>query len=255
MFTIRRMGCDGVHYGDFMINRPNGYDCRLILFIKTKARFIINGEEIQTQPKTFIMFEKSSPHYYGAVNDKYVNDWIQADCASERYCELCGKPIFIGDNINVEAYMHLIGDAFFRGIPKASSMLLDAMLTEIAEISESPAVKSPHYRELIELRKEIYSEPGKKRSVKSMAEQLHISEAYLQELYKNTFRISVGADIIAARIDAAKSMLLDGDLSAAEIGYQCGYSCPEHFTKQFSKITGLPPIKWRMKNNNRSNIE
>lgn len=243
MFTIRRMGCDDGHYSNFKINRPQGYDCRLILYIKTKARFVINGEEILTQPKTFIMFEKFSPHYYSALNDKYINDWIQADCAADQYGELCGRPILIGDRINIEAYMHLIGDAFIRGVPKAASMLLDAILTEIAEISKSTVNKGMHCRELIELRKEIYSDPCKSRSIKSMAKQLHISEAYFQELYKNTFNVSVGADIIAARIDAAKAMLLDSDLSAAEIGYRCGYSNPECFSKQFSKFTGLPPIK------------
>lgn len=41
MFTIRRMGCDDGHYSNFVINRPQGYDCRLILYIKT-IPFIIH---------------------------------------------------------------------------------------------------------------------------------------------------------------------------------------------------------------------
>ena len=76
---------------------------------------------------------------------------------------------------------------------------------------------------------------------------MHISESYLQELYKKTFGISIGADIIYGRIDTAKMLLLDTELTAAEVGYHCGYNSSVHFSRQFSKIVGASPAEWRKK--------
>lgn len=247
MFTIRRMDCDATHDGNFYINRPNGYDCMLILFVKTEALFTINGADITVQPDTFIMFDKFSEHRYRASGNEYVNDWIQAECTVEQFGRICGKPIFIGDKINIGGYMRLISDAFFRNCRNSCSMLIEAMLTEIGELMANTASGSPHYRELLDLRHEIYTRPSSEHSIKNIASRLHISEPYLQELYKKTFGVSIGADIIAGRVDTAKRMLLDTELTAAEIGYLCGYNSPVHFSRQFAGTVGIPPAKWREK--------
>lgn len=248
MFIVRSMDCNAVHDGNFCINRPNGYDCLLILFVKTEAVFTINGVDMTVQPNTFVMFDKFSPQHYRASGNEYVNDWIQAECTVEQFGEICGKPVFIGDKINIGGYMKLIGDAFFRNGRSACSMLLEAMLTEVNELTENTALGSPHYRDLLDLRHEIYTGPSPEHNIKTIASRLHISEPYLQELYKKTFGVSIGADIIAGRVDTAKRMLLDTELTAAEIGYRCGYNSPVHFSRQFAGIVGLPPAEWRKRN-------
>ena len=37
MYRIRRIGVDSKHDRDFSINRPTGYDCYLLLFVKTNS--------------------------------------------------------------------------------------------------------------------------------------------------------------------------------------------------------------------------
>lgn len=155
MFTIRRMDCGSWHDGKFSINRPNGYDCRLILFVKTEAVFTIKGADITVQPNTFIMYDKFDAHRYRAYGSEYINDWIQADCSAEQFGSICGMPIFIGDRVNIGSYMKLISDAFFRNCRSACSMLIEAMLTEVSAISDSAVSSSSRYREMLDLRHDI----------------------------------------------------------------------------------------------------
>ena len=50
------------------------------------------------------------------------------------------------------------------------------------------------------------------------------------------------------RINKAKELLLDSDLTIAEIAYQVGFKDPKYFSKSFVKENGLTPRHFRLKN-------
>ena len=80
--------------------------------------------------------------------------------------------------------------------------------------------------------------------MKMMAEELHISPAYIQELYKKTFGISCMNDVIECRISCAKNLLTGSRLSIREIAEKCGYNSNIHFSRQFRANTGMSPSEW-----------
>lgn len=47
------------------------------------------------------------------------------------------------------------------------------------------------------------------------------------------------------RIDFSKKLLLNTDMAIKEIGYECGYNSAPYFNKQFKKIVGESPFKYR----------
>jgi AraC-like DNA-binding protein len=47
------------------------------------------------------------------------------------------------------------------------------------------------------------------------------------------------------RIETAKKLLGDSELSLAEIGARCGFADQSHFTRVFSARTGVSPGAWR----------
>ncbi len=249
MLNIRRMGCHARHPKDFAIHRPNGYDCCLLLFVKSRAWFILDGKMIITDPDTFIIYNKYSPHKYGAYQEEYVNHWIQAELPDD-ICSgaaiLFDRPIHIGAVVKVDEYMHLISDAFFRKAEnRIISNLLAALFGEINSITLRPLQQNVHLPGLLTLRKQIYAAPNQNWSIKDMAAKLHVSEPYFQELYKKSFGISCGADVINSRLEAAKLLLADTTLPAFEIGKQCGYKSPVHFSRQFKQFTGYSPTEYR----------
>lgn len=244
MYHIRRLGIDGRHYRNFVIDRPQGYDCYLMLFVKTKAVFSFGGTETVSEPDTFILYNINSPHAYRAFDNCYINDWIQFD-SDNNINFTFNQLIHIGEAVDIAGYVKLIFDSFYRRNEHACSLLLSAMLSEVSMISGNNAYRSPYSSKLVDLRKEIYARPEADWSVKYMAERIHISEPYFQELYKGLFGISSGADVINARIGNAKVMLLETDLPMVEIGSRCGYNSPVHFSRQFKQITRLSPSEYR----------
>jgi AraC-like DNA-binding protein len=67
--------------------------------------------------------------------------------------------------------------------------------------------------------------------------------------FVRTFKRSMGTSPIDwlrhERINQAKRRLIDTPEPIKEIARQCGYRDPYFFSKDFKKITGLPPTAWR----------
>lgn len=246
MYRIRRLGINGRHDKYFAVNRPKGYDCYLLLFVRTPAVFNIGGNEIVSKPNTLILFNISSPHIYRTLGDEYVNDWIQFESDGPVNFQT-DTLVHIGDSVDIGGYTKLIYDAFYRNNELSCSLLISAMLSEASAFSDNAAFRSVYSQKLMELRKSIYEHPEYERSIHSMAKEVHVSEPYFQELYKNAFGISCGADIINGRIETAKTLLADTCLTVTEIGEKCGYNSSVHFSRQFRQLVGLSPTEYRSK--------
>ncbi|MCX7657889.1 MAG: AraC family transcriptional regulator [Oscillospiraceae bacterium] len=122
------------------------------------------------------------------------------------------------------------------------------MFVKIKEQAETKNLHPWHskiYDELIKLRSEIYSNPHNNWSIPLMANRLHISCGYLQNIYKSIFSISCMADVIESRIIKAKELLNESTLSIKEISNLCGYQNDVHFMRQFKKLTTLTPSEYR----------
>lgn len=251
MINIRRMGCGYHHDPAFWIERDHGCDCYLALYLHSRSKIRYNSEIIPCEPGTFVIFDKNSPHGYGAWEEEYVEDWIQFECDEfllSGYHIPFGKPLHIHCSIDIGGYFQMICNAFFRCLNDCAVIdnLMQAMFLEISDaIREKKDV--PHYDKLIQLRQQIYRAPQKKWTVKEMADSVHISEPYLQELYKKAFGVSCISDVIACRIAYAKS-LLSSDLTVEETSLRCGYSSVVHFSRQFKGIEGISPLAWKNQN-------
>lgn len=249
MLEIIRMGCNYRHGSDFKIVRPNGYDCYLALFIKTRSELMDEGERIAAEPGTFVLFDKNAPHYYAAASEAYIDDWIQFDSDEaflHEYTLPFNKPFFVGNSIRLEDYFKIICDAFFRcSSSHTIDCLLRGMLSELSDIFHNPCGSASYAAALIELRRDVYSYPARHWTVDGMAERLHLSSPYFQEIYKSTFGASCIADVIAARISQAKNLLSNSELSINEIAYRCGYNNGVHFSRQFRREAGTSPSDWR----------
>ena len=78
-----------------------------------------------------------------------------------------------------------------------------------------------------------------------MANSIHISEGYLQSIYKHFFNTTCIADVINSRIQTASELLISTNKSIEEIAETCGYQNTEHFIRQFKKSIGITPAKYR----------
>ena len=112
-----------------------------------------------------------------------------------------------------------------------------------AELSEKRLLK--HYREMLELRNYIYSNPEATFDTDDICSSFSGSSGYLRAIYKQCFGISLHQDCIAARILRAKYYLVTTSLNMADIADKCSYTDSKYFLRQFYSATGLTAAKYR----------
>jgi AraC family transcriptional activator of pobA len=95
---------------------------------------------------------------------------------------------------------------------------------------------------------------GDKKSHKGLPEvqyfsdQLFVSAQYLSDLLKSLTGLTTQQHIHNRIIELAKNILLQTNLSVAEIAYEFGFGYPQSFNKLFKNKTGMSPNEFRKLN-------
>jgi AraC family transcriptional regulator len=76
---------------------------------------------------------------------------------------------------------------------------------------------------------------------------VHLSPFYLARLFKQTLGVTPHQYLIRVRVDSVRSMLSAGAgrRSLADIAGAAGFSDQSHLTRQFKRITGMTPSRFR----------
>ena len=75
--------------------------------------------------------------------------------------------------------------------------------------------------------------------------KMNYSYNYLSEIFSQTTLGSIESFVILKKIDYAKALICDGNLSFAEIAHKLNYSSSSHLSTQFKKTTGLTPTTFQ----------
>lgn len=74
-----------------------------------------------------------------------------------------------------------------------------------------------------------------------LSERLNYSYTHLSALFSEITHSSIENFVILKKIDAAKQMIIEKNLTLTEIAYELNYSSVAHLSAQFKKTTGLTP--------------
>jgi len=78
-----------------------------------------------------------------------------------------------------------------------------------------------------------------------IARAMNYSSAYFSKLFKQCFQRNFITYLTDVRIQAAKDMIQNTDMTIREIGEKAGYKDPNYFTKVFRKVVGTSPSEYR----------
>lgn len=246
-------GYNAIHSSDFVFDIPEGHDCYLLVITKTPALFLVNDQLKEYPSHSAVLYHPHQKIYYKACAEQYINDWIRFD-SNESYVTETMLPLGIPFSLDDPDYCHkifdlLVSENSFEKDYKESSIdyLLRILFNKLSESCFHTGI-TPQYYNLLNLRKEIHTNPINNWTVSSMAEFIHISPGYLQTIYKKTFGISCIDDVIDSKIRLAKEYLLYSNHTISEIALLCGYNNVEHFCRQFKQITNYTPGNFRKHN-------
>lgn len=218
------------------------------------------GEELfQTRPNACIISKPWEPRWFYFDRDTAMN-WMHNDASIEELLNKYEIPVsqvfypenpgFLADSFQ-KMYQEFYSNGFHR------EQLLDGYVEElliklsrsIQETSNALQLSSSERKQLLRLRLEIIDHPQQQWNVADMAQRVSLSPSRFHAVYKAVFNTSPMADLINARVDRAKTVLLmEEKASILELSEKLGYSNQYHFIRQFKTATGMTPGQYRKKN-------
>ena len=124
--------------------------------------------------------------------------------------------------------------------------LLILQLQQMKKINCPECKYYKHYQEqlnearnLLEIR---YQTP---LTITKLAQEVGMSETVLKTNFKNCFGTTIYGYLFDYRMNMAKRLLSDSNLTITEIGDQTGYEYPSHFTTAFKRKFGISPAEYR----------
>jgi AraC-like DNA-binding protein len=82
-------------------------------------------------------------------------------------------------------------------------------------------------------------------SLADLANDCGLSASHFSRAFRQSTGQSPHQWLQQRRIELAKSLLHDRNLSLSEIGLSCGFADQSHFTRVFAALVGVSPGAWR----------
>ncbi|WP_336694889.1 AraC family transcriptional regulator [Delftia acidovorans] len=82
-------------------------------------------------------------------------------------------------------------------------------------------------------------------SIGDIADACHLSRSYFIRAFRETTGQTPLQWLQAQRMSVARGLLLESQLTLAEIAAACGFADQSHFTRVFTQAEGRPPGHWR----------
>ncbi|MEH2255171.1 AraC family transcriptional regulator [Nostoc sp.] len=78
-------------------------------------------------------------------------------------------------------------------------------------------------------------------SLSVIAAEVSMSQYHFSRLFKQSMGISVHQYVIQCRVECAKQLLLQHELSVTDVAFRVGFANPSHLSHHFKRIVGVTP--------------
>ncbi len=255
--NIVSIGYNSAYGRDYSVRRAASGEVWTLILMKSRARFRVNDMWLHTAPGTAVLFDGKTAAEYSADGEILVCDWICFEVSGDlefiESLELVRNvPVQIPDAEFADSLVRNIDSEFYSQRSRRLKMLdslMRMLLVKVSENAESDSkvmqTADPHYAALMDLRSKIYRNPQQKWNVDTMAADVSMSRSYFQHIYREVFGVSCITDVINGKIEKAKEILGETSCTVSQVAAMCGYDNEEHFMRQFKKIVGITPTKYR----------
>ncbi len=83
-------------------------------------------------------------------------------------------------------------------------------------------------------------------TLSDLARLAGVSRTYFPRVFKEVVGMRLQDYLFQARINKAKDLLGDINLTIKQIAYKVGFKDPDHFSRTFKKKTGITPTSWKL---------
>jgi AraC family transcriptional regulator len=117
----------------------------------------------------------------------------------------------------------------------------------LAEIQSATASRPSRPRPawLDAVRESLNASLQKPPSLNAVAREFGVHPMHLAATFRRHYGCSVGEHVRRQRVDAAREMLENPDLSLTQIASDVGFADQSHLTRTFKRLTGVTPGQYR----------
>lgn len=239
------------------INMEFSYYGALLLLSGEGIQIDNEGREYRLYPGCFVQRIPGKPHStYVKPDGKWLEFFI---CFGKDLYESLSNMNVLDSNsdvlypgLNIAIFDVMIN--FLHSMKSASQEDLPLLLAEaqriiltIYQMHLNTTIKDEGM-EVVRQACQVFSANSEKRiSAREVAAQLGVGYEKFRKMFKSKMHISPGEYIIQERINKSKSLLIDTSKSIYEVAFVMGYPDSNSFSKQFKKVTGLPPGEFKKK--------
>ena len=143
-------------------------------------------------------------------------------------------------------------DRLFLRLELGHLLLLIHRIIRRTEKSPETASYQAHSRAVSDIRQYIDTHYSEELAVDNIAREFLMSRTMLYNLFKEVMHMSVSDYLTHVRITQAKALLINTDYSVEIISQMAGYGNISSFSRVFKARTGVTPLQYRKKQQNRN---
>ena len=231
-----------------------------IVFIRSgRGTHTIGDKVYQTKKGDILIYNKNILHDERSNTENCISTYV---CGiSNLHLKGLEENQLISDNIEpvihsgehfeaIESIFKLMYSEVFsnlKGTDETGNYLMLSLITMVLRLADLSGnkKKEEEYQLGQRIKKYIDDNFLNDLSIKSLSEELGISQYYLMHTFKDKTGYSPMQYIIKRKIGEAQNLLINTDYSIAEIADTLGYDNPNYFNMLFTKTIGMPPGKYR----------
>lgn len=162
--------------------------------------------------------------------------------------EVCNLYLFFMKNYRIRIEEDFL-ESYNAGADNCASAaeLFDYMIRRITASYEKAAKqkRQDENRPVRSVKKYVSEHYNEPLSLEQVSEVARLSPAYLSTIFKKDTGMTFLEYVSKVRMDMAKQLLKETNLTVADICGRVGYSDVRYFTKTFAKYSGLKPNEYR----------
>ena len=238
---------------DYAVHSHNFFEIEFL--IEGEGAQIINGKEYPWHAGGLVFFSPSDFHMIRVYSPlRFYNISFDTESLSdsivERLMDL-GEHMLLSDGME-RAHLEKLASMLADVTENLQSfgeeyalLLLSGFLVRLHHMADRQKYFSTQLPAIKQATLFMHERFKRKLTLAEIASAVHLSPSYLSELFSREMGITVFRYLAELRIDYAKKLLDSTGDSVTEICFSCGYTSIPNFMKDFKRITGMSPLKYK----------
>ena len=239
----------------FRLVQPHGSRGYTVYFFRSQVDLELQGATLSVAQGSCMIYPPEMPQQL-AARGTLIYSRLEAseDITTQllQYRLPLGQPFHLPDIEAVSDVFKRAEQEFYMQNPYREDMLdacvqmLLILLTRALDEAPAAALPQDMHLDIRNIRQHVLSNPQRKWTVADMAQMMSLSPSRFHAIYKEVFGSAPMRDVIEAKIEYAKNLLLDRkNFSLPQIADMLGYNDQYHFIRQFRTETGITPGAYR----------